>query len=721
MGSTTIGPGVVFDTNGPKLEVLIDGTRYGPYYDLASIQEAILGQAAKYEGLIKTLKPNDPKITQAQALITKLQSAAALLNPGGPADKILQDIKARLEAEAAAKAAAPPPPPPPPPPAPPTPVANVATAGNVAATGNAVANTNTNKLSGTADGDSGAKQANAAGTNSTPSQPAGEATTPPPANSGQADPARTDGATPQTDKGTGASPQSGASDLYPNEKESAQQAGVGERPGKRLENPLGNLASYTYQISLYMVTPDAYEAFVASGRKDINAFQAAGVSGADQAARNSTVDKQGSKVTQGGAFLIAQSGGITTPGEKRAYGFEFDYGIDNLSFNHVVSANESQSSVLNTDIQFQIIEPYGFSFITKLREAQNQMIKYAGGKSNLPQNPTKQFFVLGIRFYGYDPNGRPVKGSDVFNGKVLDPNSGGESLFETFYEISLTSIKTKLDGKATVYTITAAQLNIEKTINLKKGMLYTEKQVTGKTVRDALLGPEGLITKLNKEQKDMKTNKTIKNPITYSIEWIGDAKEIGKSDIVSDAEPDKGSQAGSPAKNSEQATAATETKSAPNKDTRNLAIPGNWPIVQCIDFIISKSQWLEQKLKTTYTSDPQYNEKTLAPEAIKPAANAKIAWFNISPKINSIKWDDTLSDWAFDITYQIQTYLMPIIDNPYVGGTIKYYGPHKRYDYWYTGQNKEIISYEQTLDNLHFTVAPAGSPQDEKSTGSGNG
>ena len=45
------------------------------------------------------------------------------------------------------------------------------------------------------------------------------------------------------------------------------------KPGKRLQNPLGNFSSYTYQISLYMITPDAYDAFIQTGRKNINAFQ----------------------------------------------------------------------------------------------------------------------------------------------------------------------------------------------------------------------------------------------------------------------------------------------------------------------------------------------------------------------------------------------------------------------------------------------------------------
>jgi len=35
---------------------------------------------------------------------------------------------------------------------------------------------------------------------------------------------------------------------------------------------------------------------------------------------------------------------------------------------------------------------------------------------------------------------------------------------------------------------------------------------------------------------------------------------------------------------------------------------------------------------------------------------------------------------------------------------MNYYGPHKRYNYWYTGENSEVLKYEQTLDNLYYNV-----------------
>jgi hypothetical protein len=59
----------------------------------------------------------------------------------------------------------------------------------------------------------------------------------------------------------------------------------------------------------------------------------------------------------------------------------------------------------------------------------------------------------------------------------------------------------------------------------------------------------------------------------------------------------------------------------------------------------------------------------------------------------------------------IQPYETPAAASPYTKSS-KYYGPHKRYEYWFTGKNSEILSYEQTMDNTFFNVAltPNGDP-----------
>ena len=253
------------------------------------------------------------------------------------------------------------------------------------------------------------------------------------------------------------------------------------KPGKRLKNPLGQFASYTYQISLYMITPDAYDAFVLSGRKNINAFRDS----------NATfINENGDpEAAQGGAFLIAQSGGINNTTDDRAPGFNFDYGIDNLTFATSVGAEENGTSTNTTDIKFNITEPYGFSFITKLKAANQSLAAYAQSNgNNTPQNPLRNFYILGVRFYGYDQNGTLLTGNENFAGGLLDPNAQGTQggLFTKYWDIQINKMNFKIDGKAVIYSAEASILTTQTACTLKRGMINHDTSITANTVDEAL-------------------------------------------------------------------------------------------------------------------------------------------------------------------------------------------------------------------------------------------
>jgi hypothetical protein len=499
---------------------------------------------------------------------------------------------------------------------------------------------------------------------------------------------------------------------YENEEFDRGKESDGSRPGRRLENPLGYLASYTYQLSLYMITPDAYDAFVASGRKNINLFneQIAGSSAAIESNR------------KGGAFLVAQSGGAGS--DPRIPGNKFDYYIDNLSFKYYVSAKETMSPVGTIEYKFQITEPYGFSFVSNLKRAQEELKKYAEGarwidnkNSSIPA--PKQFFVLGIRFYGWDQNGRQVLGTEEFGNSAIDPTaSGNGAIFETFYELTITELKYKLDGKAVVYNISAAHPGSALGANTKKGIITSDKETYGNSVRDMLSGPKGLITLLNQEQQNLKDNNTIKYPVTYKVRWLGDAEQIAVSSVVSETRENKSNQPAGQATNTDEVNDSSSTTASPNTNEEKITHGAPMPITQAIDIILSRSKYIEDAMTLNFKDSNQYDPETdTLPSEDTPKIPFK--WYRITPEISNIKWDDILNDWAYDITYVIKTYLMPIIDNPFVAETTKYYGPHKRYDYWYTGENREIISYEQSLDNNYTNTVVAGSGQPNE-TSEGN-
>lgn len=540
---------------------------------------------------------------------------------------------------------------------------------------------NTSSLGGTvADEDNGQGQANTASSGGVPSAVATSAT-------GQGG----------TTGGTDNVAQGADGEATSNE----ETYSTGEtNPGKRLKNPLGNFSSYTYQLSLYMITPDAYNAFITSGRRNIYAFNDAA---------------QGEEAA-GGAFLIAQSGGINNKNQTRAPGFQFDYGIDNLSFKTNTSGKENQTESNVTDIKFTITEPYGFSFLTKMRNASDALVGYANqlGLSG-PENPSKQFFILGIRFFGYDEAGNIITGKENYDGSTLDPNSSGTGLFQTYYDINITSIKFKIDGRATTYQISAVSLGPQGAFSVKRGLINSNKEVSAATAGEAF---DELLDKLNKEQIEMLKNKSIKYPNTYKVVYLGDARKIAEASLVSPEDLDKFKFPGSGAKSTTQSNDAAAVRSQPDTTKRNITFNQGTPILTALNNIVTQSSFLRDALKVVYTTAIE-PPSTGGMEENKPGSKRKVQWYNVSAELSNAAWDDMIADWAYDITYIIQTYETPVIDSSYAnpGGT--YYGPHKRYEYWYTGKNSEVIAYEQNLDNTYYNTVLDGGTGSE-TNGAGN-
>lgn len=470
------------------------------------------------------------------------------------------------------------------------------------------------------------------------------------------------------------------------------------KPGRRLKNPLGYFSSSTYQLSLYMITPDAYDAFVQSGRRQINAL--------NNADGNQTA----------GALLIAQSGGINNTNSKRAPGFNLDYYIDNLSLKTFTGPKQTGAETNTTTVKFQIIEPYGFSFLTKLKLASEEIQTYSSNLGNgqyLIQNPSKQFFVLGIRFLGYDENGNLMTGNNVYDNNQLDIDAGEDTaIFDRYYDIFITNIQFKINGSITTYNIQANSIPPRAAFGVKRGMIKTNTTVTAASVETAI---QKLLDNIEDLEKQTAENGAIVHPNTYEVVYVGDGVDDIK-DATIDTPEDylPFNWQGSQAQNTTESTIAVEASADPNNKERQLTFKNDTPIIQAISQIISQSSYLRDALKKVYDNNLQAEQGTYSGD--EPGDNKNVAWFNLSAKVENAKWDPIRKDFSYHITYYIQRYETPIIQSIYSNNGVTYYGPHKLYEYWYSGQNSEILSYEQSINNGYFNVTLSDLPIDRKET-----
>ena len=469
-------------------------------------------------------------------------------------------------------------------------------------------------------------------------------------------------------------------------------------------NPLGYFSSYTYQLTLYMLTADAVNAFRASGRKNIN---------------NLVIKTQGTAGVSGGAYVVCQSGGVNNTTSPRAPGFNLDFYMDNLQIVNLVSPNESMSPTVSTRLNFTITEPYGFSFLSKLKFAADEIEKYSRTlNASTLDNASRQYFVLGVRFLGYDQYGNLMTGKETINGRVLDPAGTSNGTFETFYDILFKKVTFKIDGKSTVYNIEAVSVNAD-TLSIKNNIIPTQVTIEAGTVEEALTGKTGLVTLLNNYWNELVDSNKLDIGFKFKVEYVGDLNDLRNASLVLPEDTTKWKW---PIKRDPNDPAGIKAIPDSNKRMISFSNTPSMTITSAIEKIISQSSFLSNALKVSYTNDVEPDAQTGDESEVKPDSVKYFRWFNITTNSRILGYSKNLNDWVYEITFVLSPYETPIVISPYAKQLPNYYGPVKRYDYWFTGENTEVISYEQQNNNGYFIVAldPSLDESSVKQTASAN-
>ena len=473
-------------------------------------------------------------------------------------------------------------------------------------------------------------------------------------------------------------------------------------PGRRTHNPLGDFSSYTYNISLYIINPDSFNTYSSGGKLVPKDFQ-----------------------------LIAQSGGINNDSSvnpnKRADGFDLDYYIDNLNITTAISGKESRFAGNSYEFTFNIFEPFGFTFPTKLVKAAQKVQADSKIKRTVNSHATalQCQYLLTIRFYGYDKNGKLVTGTDY---PQADTNrTDSQCVFERSFPIQIYGFDFKLDSKMVTYNIKAKMTSEQVALGSMRGTVKGQQTITASTVGEALTGGttsgiKGLTQLLNEQQdewmqKDSEGKSKIGVKDVYKIVFdkntgIDTASLNGDLTARTPLAPVKSSADSNVAK-SESAKAA-----AVNAAVRSITIKDGTPITQVIDQVITQSDFIGNAMLAQEVEEVQPVKNTDSTyEVNKPAA---LSWYNISPQVTKILDFDTVRNtYACEITYVIQKYEIPYVRSTSHGYTSKYYGPHKRYSYYYTGKNTEILSYDQQYNLLFFNASAASNKAGVKNSGDG--
>ena len=208
----------------------------------------------------------------------------------------------------------------------------------------------------------------------------------------------------------------------------------------------------------------------------------------------------------------------------------------------------------------------------------------------------------------------------------------------------------------------------------------------------------GLADALNKYQKDLEKA----HPGYVADEYVFDFRPASIGAAKATPPPDKVTLKNTAGKNIR--TAADKTVAATdsvNVNSQMWQVLAGTQIVQLIDQIIRSSTYITSQQKAVI-NDEGKQEK---PES---AYAGVTAWYKISVSAQQLKYDTFRRDHAYRMTFTITAYAINQMCSVFFNDS-KYRGPHKTYDYWFTGLNSQIMRYEQEYNYAYYTTVTQNS------------
>jgi hypothetical protein len=453
-------------------------------------------------------------------------------------------------------------------------------------------------------------------------------------------------------------------------------------------NILDKFASYTYSISIYIMGPEQY--------------------------RNLITQKQ--RQIPDGTLLI-QSGGIAQG--QRNQQFPLDYYIDDVEVKSVMPGKGTGAAHNVTQMTFRIIEPNGITLIKNLRRASQVYVQQTGSSKNpKTNNYAAQNYLMVIRFYGYDELGNLVRPDTVAD---VAGTSDRLAIVEKFIPFQFTSIKFRVANRLTEYECEAVAPQNTVGTGQGRGVIPFNIQLTASTLQGLLAGNQvstassppkttaknantatSLAEALNAFQKKLVEDGVYTLADRYEIVLV--EPELQNAGIVP---PGTSSKRTTPMTKAETAAQAKDGQ-AQSVDSRSKTVSAvaGTSITQFIDLAVRSSDYI-YKQQTKIKQRDRDGKETEIPQG---TAAESFGWYRVGVEVAPIS--DTLdpkrNDYAYNIKYIINMYGITDMNSEYfpLG---KYRGEHKKYSYWFTGENTSILNFEQDFNFLFYTPATGGS------------
>lgn len=469
-------------------------------------------------------------------------------------------------------------------------------------------------------------------------------------------------------------------------------------------NRLHNYATYTYGLTLHLLTKESFNIMADGGQWLGNPGTYTLISSAG---------RWGDLVKEKNQFL--------RPSE-----FSDDFYFDGFSMETIIGLNQQSRSSNVIDVNFTVIEPYGLTFLNRLIALALRL-----KVPNYLANP----YVLQIDFFGSDDAGIEVN-------PIPD--------ITKFIPIKLVECKIKVGTQGATYacratpynhtafsqTVASTPVNFE--IKAKKigdffnnsgdvANITEQAKVKDKAAQEReQVQKNTYISQADKDARTKKLTEQINAPYTVksytgaynayqlylknskaiqqeSVLIFKIDKEIASADIVYPKESDLKNKAMTDrTEGKTQPVVQNPTKkgtppqAGPDPSVEKFNVNAGTSVIDVINMIMRNSTYITSQVKDTSKTVDQLMDEG------KP-----IKWFKIIPKIKLREYDYSTQTWSHDVTiniipYKFHNYKHPIASKSSINEVIK--GLRKEYQYIYTGKNDDIIDFAIDFDALFYTA-----------------
>jgi hypothetical protein len=476
-----------------------------------------------------------------------------------------------------------------------------------------------------------------------------------------------------------------------------------------IPNPLLAYPSYTYGLSLALLTVDEYNDI----GSDVKNYKANRV----------IIASAGRYNNDEGASMF-----------KRAPFFAEDFYFENLNMTTVIGLNDRSRSTNAINLKFSIIEPYGVTLLNRIIDLSTEI------KS---PNYISQPYLLQIDFFGTNDAGEIVgiipdltkripirllkldikaspKGAEYeieacpYSHSAYDLSTVGTPVLievtagtlESFFksnteEVMAAQLKANRELKASTILRAAPTAGADGQLPYAPSLLVSRETTNVILGKDAVYKVKSYPGALDAYYADLAAKDNTEIADKYKFIIHPDILKDGGGQFNLTVETL--STAHTAMASEQNGMSIRGTPGNLDHSVRVLSINSGTSIDQVIAFAMRHTNYLQGQVKpvSSFNGDNVAYKKYLAEQANKP-----LKWYKVVPTIKLGKYNDSNETWQREITYHILPYTV-YNTKTREGPQGTWTEPCKIHNYWYTGKNNDVLDFNVEFNALYYTAVTA--------------